>query len=212
MFDVHSVASVAEESFPAHGVALARLWREKQIEYTRLRTLCDRYADFSKVTRDALVHSCARLRLELSERQCRQLLEYYACLPAYPDAVAVLERLHAAAIPLAILSNGTPQMLTSAIAAAGMSGLFQCVLSADQVRKFKTAPEVYRLGVEAFDCPPERLVFVSSNGWDVCCATWFGYRTFWLNRVGDPVEQLDVVPMGEGRDLHELVAFVGATR
>jgi 2-haloacid dehalogenase len=89
-------------------------------------------------------------------------------------------------MPLAILSNGSPEMLASAISAAGMSGLFAHVLSADKVRKFKTAPEVYQLGVDAFDCSPAQLVFVSSNGWDACCATWFGYRTFWLTAPVTP--------------------------
>ena len=82
------------------------------------------------------------------------------------------------------------------------------VLSADSVRKFKTAPEVYRLGVAAFDCPAERLVFVSSNGWDACCATWFGYRTVWVNRAGDPVERLGILPTAEARSLSDLFGFL----
>ena len=99
-------------------------------------------------------------------------------------------------------------MLDSAISAAGMSGLFAHVLSADSVRKFKTAPEVYGLGVAAFDCPAERLVFVSSNGWDACCATWFGYRTVWVNRAGDPVERLGILPTAEARNLNDLFDFL----
>jgi 2-haloacid dehalogenase len=209
LFDVHSVGSLAEELFPQHGAALAALWREKQIDYSRLRTLCDRYVDFSIITKDALLHSCARLRLDLAEDQCRRLLELYARLPAYPEVLPVLQRLRAQGIPLAILSNGSPQMLASAISAAGMSTLFTHVLSADKVRKFKTAPEVYQLGVEAFDCPAAHLVFVSSNGWDACCATGFGYRTFWLNRAGDPVERLGILPEGEARSMNDLFAFLG---
>jgi len=209
LFDVHSVGSLAEELFPRHGAALAALWREKQIDYSRLRTLCDRYVDFSIVTEDALLYACARLRLDLSEDQCRRLLELYARLPAYPEVLPTLERLRAQGIPLAILSNGSPQMLASAISAAGMSTLFTHVLSADKVRKFKTAPEVYQLGTEAFDCPAAHLVFVSSNGWDACCATGFGYRTFWLNRAGDPVERLGILPEGEARSMNDLFAFLG---
>ncbi|MHB8478026.1 MAG: haloacid dehalogenase type II [Steroidobacteraceae bacterium] len=204
MFDLSSLSSAAEEMFPGYGTALAASWREKQLDYSRLRTLCDRYVDFTAVTKDALTHSCARLRLNLAEDQCERLLRHYGRLTPFPEALPTLQGLRALGIPLAILSNGTLAMLDSAICAAGMSGLFTHVLSADSVRKFKTAPEVYRLGVAAFDCPAERLTFVSSNGWDACCATWFGYRTVWVNRTGDPVERLGILPTAEARSLNDL--------
>jgi 2-haloacid dehalogenase len=209
LFDLHSLASLAEELFPTQGAALAALWREKQLDYSRLRTLCDKYVDFLTVTRDALQHACARLRLDLSEDKCQRLLGQYARLPAYPEVLPALKRLRGHGAQLAILSNGTSEMLASAISVADMSGLFTHVLSADKVRKFKTAPEVYQLGVAAFDCPAGDLVFVSSNGWDACCATWFGYRTFWLNRAGDPVEGLGILPTGEARSMDGLLAFLG---
>jgi 2-haloacid dehalogenase len=209
LFDVYSLSSLAEELFPGHGAALASMWRDKQVDYSRLRTLCDRYIDFLAITEDALRHSCARLRLDLSDDKRRRLLGQYRRLAAHAEALATLMRLRALGLPLGVLSNGSPEMLDSAVAAAGMSGLFTHILSADQVRKFKTAPEVYQLGVEAFHCPADRLVFVSSNCWDACCATWFGYRTLWVNRAGDPVEQLGIVPTGEGRNLNDLFGFLG---
>jgi 2-haloacid dehalogenase len=208
LFDLSSLSSIAEELFPGYGAALAASWREKQLDYSRLRTLCDRYVDFAAVTKDALIHCCARWRLNLAEDQCERLLRHYGRLPAFPEALPALQRLRARGIRLAILSNGTLAMLDSAIAAAGMSGLFTHVLSADSVRKFKTAPEVYRLGVTTFDCPAERLVFVSSNGWDACCATWFGYRTVWVNRARDPVERLGILPTAEARSLNDLFDFL----
>ena len=209
LFDVYSLSSLAEELFPGHGAALASMWRDKQVDYSRLRTLCDRYVDFLAITADALRHSCARLRLDLSDDKHRRLLGQYRRLAAHAEALATLVRLRALGLHLAILSNGSPEMLDSAVAAAGMSGLFTHILSADQVRKFKTAPEVYQLGVEAFHCAANRLVFVSSNCWDACCATWFGYRTLWVNRAGEPVEQLGIVPTGEGRNLNDLFGFLG---
>lgn len=209
LFDVYSVASLAEELFPGHGAALAAVWRDKQVDYSRLRTLCNRYVDFWAITDDALRHSCARLRLDLSDEKRQRLLGQYLRLTAYPEVLATLGRLRALGFSLAMLSNGSPEMLDDAISAAGMSGLFTHVLSADQVRKFKTAPEVYQLGVEAFHRPAGQLVFVSSNGWDACCATWFGYRTLWVNRAGDPVEHLGIVPTGEGRSLNDLLGFLG---
>jgi 2-haloacid dehalogenase len=209
LFDVYSLGSLAEELFPGYGAALAKVWRERQVDYTRLRTLSDRYVDFLTVTEEALRYSCERLRLDLSDDACRRLLGQYHRLDAYPEALPTLELLRAQGFALAILSNGTGAMLESAVSAAGMSGLFTYILSADSVRKFKTAPEVYRLGVDAFACPAEQLVFVSSNGWDACCATGFGYRTLWVNRSGDPVERLGVVPTGEGRSLSDIAGFLG---
>ncbi len=209
LFDVYSLASLAEDLFPGHGAALASLWRDKQVDYSRLRTLCDRYVDFWTITEDALRHSCDRLRLDLTDEGCQRLLEQYLSLTAYPDALPVLKRLRSLGFALAILSNGSPKMLEGAVSAAGMSGLFSHVLSAHQVRKFKTAPEVYQLGVEAFDRPASELVFVSSNAWDACCATGFGYRTLWVNRARDPVERLGVAPTGEGRNLADIFEFLG---
>src|SRR5690606_15574229 len=109
-----------------------------------------------------------------------------------------------------ILSNGTPGMLDSAIAAAGMNGVFAHVLSVDVVKKFKTAPEAYQLAPDAFGVPAKEIVFVSSNGWDVCGATWFGFETFWVNRAGNVLDPYGVTPHGEGRNLTDLQAFVGA--
>ena len=208
LFDVYSLGLIGEQLFPGYGAVLASTWRAKQLDYSRLRTLCDRYVDFLTITRDALIHSCAVLRLDLSEEKCQRLMQQYGCLTPFPEARAALERLRDHRIPFAILSNGTQEMLGSAVSAGGMSGLFGYILSADQVRKFKTAPEVYQLGLEAFDCLPEQLVFVSSNGWDACCATWFGYRTFWVNRADEPGERLGISPTGEGRSLNDLMSFL----
>jgi 2-haloacid dehalogenase len=210
LFDVYALGSAAEKIFPGHGAALASLWRDKQLEYSRLRTLCDRFVDFYSVTEDSLRHSCARLQLDLSDENCQCLMGRYLCLTAHPEALHTLEQLRSRGFALAILSNGSARMLEGAVSAAGMHGLFAHILSADQVRKFKTAAEVYQLGVDAFRCRAAELVFVSSNGWDACCATWFGYRTFWVNRMGEPVERLGIVPNGEGRNLTDLFGFLGA--
>ena len=209
LFDVYSIQVLAEELFPGQGAALAAMWRDRQIDYTRLRTLAERYVDFLEVTEDALRYSCDRLRLALSEDKCCRLLGQYHRLTAYPEVRPALERLRAAGFPLAVLSNGTPSMLQSAISAAGLSELFTHVLSADQVRKFKTAPQVYQLGVDAFKRPAGQLVFVSSNGWDAGCATGFGYQTMWVNRQGDPVEQLGILPTAEVPNMNDIPRFLG---
>lgn len=208
LFDVYSVGRLAETIFPGSGAALADVWRDKQLEYSRLRTLCDRYVDFWQITGDALEFACARLNLGLTETARSELMGQYAQLKAFPENLGALNDLRRLGLPLAILSNGSRRMLSTAVEAAAMDGLFDHVLSVDAVRKFKTAPEAYELGTKAFGCSVDEILFVSSNGWDVCCATWFGYVTFWVNRAGNPAERLGVTPNGEGRSLDDVVRFV----
>jgi 2-haloacid dehalogenase len=164
-------------------------------------------------------------------------MDEYACLSAFPDAVPVLRALRDAGggtstgmaqpatvegrstapapgedapqrVGLAILSNGNPQMLDIAVKSAGMTGLFDHVLSVDAVRAYKPSPAAYSLGTQAFGAQPRELVFVSSNGWDVAGATWFGFTTFWLNRQHAPAEELGVTPHGSGEDMNDLLAFL----
>ena len=205
LFDVHSITALAEEIFPDRGGALSVLWRDKQLEYTRLRALCGRYADFWAVTGDALDFACERLGLALSPTNKERLMQQYECLAAFPETLAALQALKRTGLPLAILSNGTPRMLTSAVAAAWLGGFFDHILSVDQVKTFKTAPQAYQLAVDALSQPPSGILFVSSNGWDVCGAAWFGYRTFWINRDGLPRERLGIGPTHEGRSLRDVV-------
>jgi 2-haloacid dehalogenase len=215
LFDVHSVVAAAEQLFPGHGDALSKLWRRKQIEYTQLRTLADpagsRYVPFWNITIDALRHAAARLKLAdaLTSAAEKRLMDEYACLSAFPDTLPALRSLRDGLdIPLAILSNGTPPMLDIAVKSAGMSGLFEHVLSVDTVRAYKPAPAAYELGTRAFGANARDLVFVSSNGWNAAGATWFGYTTFWINRAGLPPEELGVAPHGSGRGMADLIAFI----
>lgn len=207
LFDVYSVGALAEQCFPGKGTQLANIWRDKQIEYTRLRTMCDKYADFWKVTEDALNYGCALLKLELDDQTRQRLMRAYAELAAFPENASELARLKGAGIPLSILSNGTPWMLDQAITASGLSGFFDHVLSVDSVRKFKTAPEAYQMGPDTFECPAAQILFVSSNCWDICGAAWFGFRTIWLNRYGLPLERLGVTPLRIGTSLKDVANF-----
>lgn len=208
LFDVYSVGALAEQLFPGKGAALAALWRQKQIEYTFLRTLSGRYKPFLELTEDALGFASAQLGLELSPERRRQLMNQYACLSPFPENLGALRELKALGLPLAILSNGTPAMLEVAIKSAGMAGLFDHVLSVDAVGQYKTTDAAYALGPAAFGCPAREILFVSSNGWDAAGATWFGYTTLWINRSGQPLEALDVAPTRIGQRLTDVVAFV----
>lgn len=208
LFDVYSVGALAEQLFPGRGAELSRLWRLKQIEYTQLRTLAGRYKPFWEVTQDALVFAARSLGLDLSEALRSRLMNQYACLAAFPENLAALRELKALGIPTAILSNGTSHMLDISVKSAGMAGLFDHLLSVDAVQKYKPAPEAYRLGPAAFGCDAAQILFVSSNGWDIAGATWFGFTTFWINRTGQPLEELDVKPTATGTTLSDVVAFV----
>ncbi|MEO8839916.1 MAG: haloacid dehalogenase type II [Herbaspirillum sp.] len=211
LFDVYSVKVMAEKLYPGQGATLAALWRDKQIEYTMLRTLCSMYKPFWEVTQDALVYACHKLGLKLDVDAHNALMGQYAKLPAFPENLAVLHQLKAAGLKTAILSNGNPQMLETAITAAGMDGLFNHVLSVDAVSKFKTAPEVYQLAPDMFGLSTKHILFVSSNGWDVCGAAWFGYTTFWVNRQAAPFEELGVMPSAHGVDLRDVATFIQTT-
>ncbi|WP_344762004.1 haloacid dehalogenase type II [Actimicrobium antarcticum] len=207
LFDVYSIGAAAEQLFPGKGDALAALWRDKQIEYTRLRTMCSMYKPFWEVTQDALVFSCKKLGLELNLDAQHALMAQYAILQPFPENLEVAQQLQQQGFKLAILSNANTEMLEVAVKAAGMQSLFTHLLSADSVRKFKTAPETYQLGTDLFGIPAKNILFVSSNCWDVCGASWFGYTTFWVNRAGAPLEELGVTPHGQGSSLKDVLAF-----
>ena len=208
IFDVHSIGVLADRFFPGRGAELSALWRVKQIDYTRLRTLSDRYEPFSKVTRDALTHSIKALGLAFDEGQAETLMSEYDRLAVFADSAEALLHLKALGIPLAILSNGDPPMLAAIVSNGGLEGVFDHLLSVDSVGRFKTAPEAYELGPKAFGCAADEILFVSSNCWDACGAAWYGYRAFWINRAGMPIEELGIAPAGTGRTMHDVMAFV----
>lgn len=212
LFDVYSIAELGEKFFPGAGQALAELWRDKQIEYTHLRSMSSMYKPFWEITQDALIFSCQKLGLRLDLDAQSALMGQYARLQAFPENVPVLQELRVRGFKLAVLSNGNPQMLQSAVEAANMQGIFTHLLSVDAVKKFKTAPEAYQMAPDIFALPAKNILFVSSNGWDACCATWFGYTTFWVNRHDAPLEELGVTPHGEGRTLSDLIDFVDSKR
>ena len=192
LFDVHSVIAVCERLWPGKGAALSQLWRAKQLEYTWQRSLMRRYLDFSRVTEAALGYACALLGVALSDAQRGELMQQYLHLDLYPDAMPALESLRGR--KLAILSNGSPDMLDPLVANSGLGSMLDAVLSVDEVRIFKPDPRVYQLALERLRVPMEAIGFVSSNCWDACGAKSFGFRAYWINRAGAPLDALDVTP------------------
>lgn len=205
LLDVYAVEATAEALFPGKGPAIARLWRDKQIAYSQLRTLSGRYAPFWQITEDALDYACEFARVRLAPDARENLLRQYRALPPHPEVRASLDTIKQRDLKLAVLSNGDTAMLNEAIAAAGLSEFFDHILSVEPVRKFKTAPEAYQLGPDAFGCPATNLLFVSSNGWDISGASWFGYKTFWINRAGAPRERLGAGPAETRATMADLV-------
>ncbi|HET9490139.1 MAG TPA: haloacid dehalogenase type II [Methylomirabilota bacterium] len=191
LFDVHSVVEAGRE-VTGDPAALSAVWRQKQLEYTWLRSLMGRYEDFWAVTEAALRFALRRLEVQASEAQVGRLLDAYLTLACFPEVSAALERL--APRPRAILSNGSPRMLQAAVASSGLGGHFVHVLSVDAVKTYKPAPQVYELGPRALGVSARELMFVSSNAWDVAGAKAFGYQVAWCNRAGAPAEELGLRP------------------
>ena len=193
LFDVHSAVARHREAIGAHADRLSELWRAKQLEYTWTRSLMGAYRDFRALTADALDHAAARCG-GLPEGLRLTLLEAYESLDAFEDVVPTLEALKAQGRKIAILSNGTPAMLASAIRSAGLTQLIDDCLSVDEAMVYKTAPEAYRLVLERFGARPGEISFQSSNRWDIAGAARFGFHTVWINRGGLPDEYQDLPP------------------
>jgi 2-haloacid dehalogenase len=210
LFDVYSVGLLAEQFFPGKGEALGILWRDKQIEYTRLVTLSNagaHYQPFWDLTRAGLRYACKRLGLDLGGGREEQLMNQYRHLSAFPENREVLQALKARGVTTGILSNGDPSMLEVAVKSAGLEGLLDHVISVDSIRKYKTAPEAYALGLKATGLEARQMAFVSCNSWDALAATWYGYQTLWVNRYQLPFEELGTRPVYTGSSLRDVLAL-----
>jgi 2-haloacid dehalogenase len=215
LFDVYSIGALAEKLYPGQGAALSVLWRDKQIEYTRLISLSDpdpkgskHYQSFWDITRASLRYALARLGLTHTQAHEDALMAQYAQLSAFPENLGVLQTLRQRGIATAILSNGSPDMLHSAVSSAGMAHLLDAVLSVDSVRQFKTTPTSYQLVQDRLGFAHADVLFVSSNAWDALGATWFGFTTLWINRQGLPPEAIGPAPHFTGTDLRDVCSVV----
>ncbi len=207
IFDFASAAARCAEIPEDRRAALTNLWRDKQLQYTWLRSLQDRYADFWQVTGEALDFTLDSLGIATQALRDR-LMDLYLTLSAFPEVPATLRQLRAAGFATAILSNGSPAMLQAAVRGAGLDGLLDAVLSADAVRVFKTHPRVYEYGLQQLGVRAEQVSFQSSNAWDAFAASAFGMRVVWCNRYGQRRERLPGAPDHEVRSLAELPALL----
>ena len=207
LLDVYSVALRAEQMFPGAGERLARAWRDRQIEYSRLVSMSGRYRPFWQLTRDALQVTAAALRLPLDDAGADSLMNEYRHLSAFPENRGVLQALADRGIRAGVLSNGDPEMLAVAIRSAGLTELIAPVLSVHATRRYKTDPAAYAIGPVAMGLAASEILFVSSNCWDAIGATWYGFTTLWVNRADAPMERLGTEPTRVGRSLRDVLEF-----
>jgi 2-haloacid dehalogenase len=203
LFDVHSAVARHGQQLGATAETFSQVWRNRQLEYTWLRSLMHLHADFWQVTGDALEYACDCFGITDQDLK-HQLMQAYLTLDCYPEVPAVLENLQHSGLTTAILSNGTPGMLQSAVKHSGTEAFIEHILSVESVGVYKPDPRVYRLATEQLNLPAAAICFLSANGWDVAGAAAFGFQVIWINRSSQCVERLPHGPLFELASLHEL--------
>lgn len=203
LFDVHAAAAQCRDQLGTRADSLSALWRQKQLEYTWLRSLMGAHADFAQVTAEALDYAMGQSGIDDGALRAR-LLDIYQRLAAFPEVPSTLRALRQAGFGTAILSNGSPDMLQAAVTHAGIGPLLDAVLSVEEVGIYKPHPSVYALAVERLGVAAPRICFLSSNGWDAAGAARFGFRVVWINRYRQPRERLPAAPEAEIADLAAL--------
>lgn len=209
LFDVHSAAAACRDELGDKADPLSAMWRQKQLEYTWLRSLMGAHVDFWQITGDALDYAMATVKLEDGALR-EKLMALYLALKAYPEVPDVLRSLKEAGMRTAILSNGSPMMLNAAVESAGIGAWLDQVLSVEDVGVFKVSPKTYQLAVDKLDLQPSEICFMSSNAWDAAGAAYFGFQVLWINRFNQPRENLPGVPKGMLPSLSPLPGVVSA--
>ena len=206
LFDVHSAVGRYQDRLGAEADAVSAKWRSKQLEYTWLRSLMGEYKEFFALTRDALDYVMAFYGIDDDEAK-ELLMNAYLSLDCYPEVPDVLAGLKQQGHKLAILSNGSPDMLTAAVDSAGLGNLFDALLSVDVLAIFKPDMRVYQLACDALDVEPGEVMFQSSNAWDAVGAKCFGFNVNWINRFNQPAERLGYSPDNEIKTLEPLLSL-----
>lgn len=209
IFDVRPIGVRTESYFPEKGAALTLLWRTRQFEYQWLSSLMNRYVDFTKATEQSLDFASNAMGLSLTAEMRDSLVGMYQSLGVWPDVPGALNTLRDRGLRLGMLSNMTQNMLDRGLSASGVSSSFEHVLSTDTIRSYKPSPVSYQLAVDQFHLQPAEILFVPFAGWDAAGAKSFGYPTYWINRIGAPAEFLGYAPDGAGKQMSDLLAYLG---
>jgi len=208
VFDPRPVFSHVESMFPEQGKEISNGWRTKQFEYCWLRAAGKKYKDFWKVTEDALAYAAKKTGVDLSIQSKNDLMNQYLNLNIWEDVLPVLDELKKKEIRLSFLSNMTDKMLISCLRNSKVEKYFDYVISTDRVQSYKPDPNSYQLGIDALKLKKEEILFVAFAGWDAAGAKWFGYPTFWINRLNYPSEELNAIPDGIGSNMTDLMEFI----
>ena len=209
IFDPRGIAALARERLGEKGDSLVTAWSAKLFGYGWLETAASRYTNFTTLADAALRFSAEAMGLALDDATRHALVDRYDALDLWPDVKPALARLRAAGLRLVFLSNLTEATLRANIARNGIGDLFEAVLSTDRVRAFKPAPRAYHMAMDVLHLPREAIGFAAFGGWDAIGATWFGYRTAWVNRAGAPAEPLDAKPAFASRGMEGVLALAG---
>jgi 2-haloacid dehalogenase len=210
LLSIESMRAYAAQAGIADEAAFVADWRHKQLEYAFLTSLANGYRDFDELTALALDHTCAQRGAALDSAARSALARAWRVMPAFGDVVPALRALHERGIPLAVLTNGTPDSANAALEHAGVRELLTDILSVESARAYKPDPRVYALATARFACEPGDIVFVSSNGWDAWGAARFGFRVAWCNRARNAAETLGPPPETTLAGLHELAAWIAS--
>jgi 2-haloacid dehalogenase len=208
LFDPNSVIEHVEKEFPGRGLDFTRAWRAKQFEYGFLRSITDRHADFFEVTGDALDYTAKAMQLEMPAERRARLLQAYLMLKPWPDTVAALRKLKAAGVRIITIANFSPRMLRENAERAGITSLFDELLSTEVNRTYKPDPRAYELGMRRLGLKKDEIAFVAFGGWDAYGAKSFGYPTYWVNRFNLPAERLGIEADRTSNDLRGVLEFV----
>lgn len=208
IFDPRPISALAESLFPNNGAALMNAWRIRQFEYQWLRTMAGQYRDFLHATDESLTFAANQLNLELTAEKRKKLMSAWMQLTVWPDAAEALQKLKSAGYRMIFLSNMTAEMLNVGLREAKLGHLFEAIISTDQIKAYKPETKAYKLGIDRLKLKKEEVLFAAFAGWDVAGAKWFGYPTYWVNRLGSPAEELGVTADFIGKDLKDLTNFL----
>lgn len=208
IFDPRPIASLAEEIFPGKGSELMNAWRVRQFEYQWLRALSGQYVDFMRATEDSLEFAARSQKLDLTDDRKDRLMSAYMNLSVWPDAALSVKALRKAGFRLVFLSNMTEEMIENGLEKANLRDQFEAIYSTNAIRSYKPASGAYQIAVDKLGLSRDEILFVAFAGWDVAGAKWFGYPTYWVNRLRSPMEELGVSPDAQGENLQALVEYV----
>jgi 2-haloacid dehalogenase len=208
IFDLRPVFKTVNLLFPDKSKDLIELWQAKQFSYQWLRVLGHKYKNFWEVTKDALAFALTQCGLNAGEQTINRIMEEYQTLNVWPDVIASLDILKKQGLVICMLSNMTEKMLQQGIRNSGTEKYFDLIISTDENQTYKPSPDAYQMAVEKSKLKKENILFVPAAGWDMAGAKWFGYPTFWVNRLQATAEKLDAEQDGTGNNLHDLIEFI----